>query len=55
MKLVQACLCARKDRDSSFHNCGGPVKLAEACLSASNRRHVLFRVACFQSMRVYGN
>ena len=22
VKLVQACLCARKDRDSSFHHCG---------------------------------
>ena len=34
MKLVQTCLCARKDRESSFHRCGGPVKLAEDCLSA---------------------
>ena len=36
MKLVQACLCARKDREGSFHHCGGPVKHMEACLSAGN-------------------
>ena len=36
MKLVQACLCARKDLESGFHNCVGPVKLVQACLSAEN-------------------
>ena len=35
-KLVQACLCARKARESSFHHCGGPVKHVEACLSVGN-------------------
>ena len=32
MKHEQACLSAREDRESSFHRCGGPVKLVQACL-----------------------
>ena len=32
MKQVLACLSAREDRESSFHNCGGPVRLVQACL-----------------------
>ena len=32
MKLVEACICARKDRESSFHHCGVSVKLMQACL-----------------------
>ena len=44
MKLVQACLCARKDRESSFHHCGDPVKLAEACLSARKYRESSFHL-----------
>ena len=36
MKHVQARLSARKDRESSFHHCGGPVKLVQACLCAEN-------------------
>ena len=34
MKHVQACLSAREDRQSSFHRCGGPVRLVQACLYA---------------------
>ena len=34
MKLVQACLCASNDGESSFHYCGSPVKLVQASLSA---------------------
>ena len=34
MKLVHVCLSARKDLESSFHHCGGPVKLVEALFSA---------------------
>ena len=34
MKHVQACLCDREDRDSSFHRCLGPLWLVEACLCA---------------------
>ena len=34
MKTVQACLSCREDRDSSFHRCGGPVRLVQACLYA---------------------
>ena len=36
MKDVQACLSARKDVESSFHHCGGPVKLVQASLCAEN-------------------
>ena len=32
MKHVLAYLCARKDLESNFHHCGGPVKLVQACL-----------------------
>ena len=34
MKHVQACLNARKDLESIFNLCGGPVKLVQACLCA---------------------
>ena len=34
MKDVKACLSAREDRVSSFHCCGGPVSLRQACLYA---------------------
>ena len=36
MKHVQAFISARKDVESSFHDCGGPVKLVQACLCAEN-------------------
>ena len=32
MKHVQACLSAMEDRENSFHHCGGPVMLVQACL-----------------------
>ena len=35
MKLVEACLKARKDRESSFHQWAGAVKVVQSCLSAS--------------------
>ena len=31
MKLVQACLSVRKELEGSFHHCGGPEKLVQAC------------------------
>ena len=31
MKLVQDCLSVRKDLESSFHHCGGPVRLVQSC------------------------
>ena len=34
MKHVQHCLSAREDRESSFRNCGDPVRMVQACLSA---------------------
>ena len=34
--LVQACLRAWKDRESSFHLCGGPVKLVLSCICAGS-------------------
>ena len=33
MKLVQACLSAREDRESSFHHCESAVRLVQDCLS----------------------
>ena len=32
MKQVQACLSAREDGECSFHRCGRPVRLMQACL-----------------------
>ena len=34
MKHVQACLRARKDRESSFHDCRCPVRFVQAYLCA---------------------
>ena len=34
MKQVYACLRAREDLERSFHHCGGPVRLVQACLCA---------------------
>ena len=34
MKHVQACLSSRDVRECSVHNCGGPVRLVQACLCA---------------------
>ena len=34
MKHVQACLSAREDRESSFHHCGGSVRLVQTRLCA---------------------
>ena len=36
MKHVQVFLVTREDRESSFHRCGGPVRLGQACLRAGN-------------------
>ena len=38
MKLVEASLNARKDRESSFHQWAGAVKVVQSCLSASKDR-----------------
>ena len=40
--VFSACLRARKDRESRFHHCGGPVKLVQACLSCRNVRESSF-------------
>ena len=34
MKHVEASVSARAYRESSFHHCGGPVRLMQACLNA---------------------
>ena len=34
MNHVEACLSSREDRESSFHGCGGTVRLEKACLCA---------------------
>ena len=36
MKHVPTCISASRDRERSFHHCGGPVKLVEASLYAGN-------------------
>ena len=36
MKHVLACFNVYKDGESSFHYCGSPVKLMQACLCARN-------------------
>ena len=36
MKHVQDFLSASKDGESSFHTCGGHVKLVQACLCGEN-------------------
>ena len=43
MKLEQACLSARKDRESRSHYSGGLVKLAENCFRARNDEESCFR------------
>ena len=42
VKLVKACLRARKDRESRFHLCGSLVKLVKASLSARTDRESRF-------------
>ena len=34
MKLVHTCLSIRRDLESSFHHCGGPVWLVPTSLGA---------------------
>ena len=34
MEHLQGSLSAREDRESSFHRCGGPARLVQACLCA---------------------
>ena len=38
MKHVQTYLSAREDRKSSFHHCGGPVRLVQDCLCEGKTR-----------------
>ena len=42
MKLV--CLCAREDRQCSFHLCAGPVKVVYACLCDGQDRESSFHL-----------
>ena len=42
MKHVEACISARKHRESSFHHCGGSVKFVQAWLSARIHRESSF-------------
>ena len=41
MKLVQACLSTRKELESTFHHCGGLVKLVQACVCAGIDQAIL--------------
>ena len=42
MKHMHPCLTARNDRESTFHRCGGHVKLVQASLSARESRDISF-------------
>ena len=42
MRLMEACISTRKDRESSFHHGGGSVKLLQACLSEEKVRDCSF-------------
>ena len=42
MKHVHPSLTARNDRESSFHHCGGPVELVQACLRAREDLEISF-------------
>ena len=42
MKLMCACLSARNDRESRFHNCREIVRPVPACLTGRNDRESRF-------------
>ena len=44
MHHVEACLSSREDRESSFHRCGGTVRLEQACLCAGNTSQIRFNL-----------
>ena len=41
---MEAGLSAREDRESSFHRCGGTVRLEQACLCAGNTSQIRFNL-----------
>ena len=41
---MEACLSAKEDRESSFHDCGGTVRLEKACLCAGNTSQIRFNL-----------
>ena len=55
MKDVQACLSARKDGESSFQHCGGPVSIVQAGLCAANtlQRRLDRRAGVLKNVQVY--
>ena len=46
MKLVQAGLSVRKELESSFHHCGAPVRLVQACLCAERPDKAVLTSEC---------
>ena len=42
MEYVQPCLSARKSKERSFHPCGRPVRLMQACLNVGKVRKSCF-------------
>ena len=46
MNLVLTWLSTRRHRESSFHHCGGPVKLVEAWLCARRHLETSFHHCC---------
>ena len=49
---MKPCLCAGKDRQSSFRHCGSPVKLVYACLCAGKDRESSFHL-CAGAVKHY--
>ena len=43
MKHVQSFLSTREDQESSFHRCGGPMRLVQACLCAGKELITTFQ------------
>ena len=46
MKHVQSCLSTKKNSESSFERCGGPMKLVQACLSVRKELEGSFHHCC---------
>ena len=58
VKLVQACLCARKDLVNGLSHCGGPARLVQACLFArkaleSSFHHCGSPIICQERSRIF--
>ena len=48
MKHVHPCVTARIDRENSFHQCGVPVNLVQACLT--DRKDLETSFTCLEAL-----